>query len=92
MNLLKKLWLKVEPKLIDQWQCFYKLMTVWIAAAMIAVSTAYEYLPVFQQYLPEGWVRWMAGALILARIIRQSYQPPVATLTETRTETPGEPK
>lgn len=70
--MLNTFWLKIEARLIDGWQCAYKLMTVWIAAAMVAVSTAYEYLPVFQQYLPDGWVRWMAGAIIVARIIKQS--------------------
>ena len=76
--MLNALWLKIESRLIDQWQCFYKLMTVWIAAAMILVSTAYEYLPIIQQYLPEGWVRWMAGAVILARIIKQTRTKPDA--------------
>ena len=76
MNILNKLWLKIEARLIDGWQCFYKLMTVWIATAMIFVSMAYEYLPVIQQYLPEGWVRWMAGAVIVARIIKQTRIKP----------------
>lgn len=74
--MLNAIWLNIEIRLIDGWRCAYKLMTIWIAAAMMVVSTAYEYMPVIQQYLPEGWVRWMAGAIILARIIKQSRVKP----------------
>lgn len=70
--MLNTFWLKIEARLIEEWKCAYKLMTVWLAAAMVAVSTAYEYLPIIQQYLPDTWVRWMAGAIIVARIIKQS--------------------
>lgn len=72
MNLVSRMLCRIEARLIDQWRCAYKLMTVWLAALMVLMSTAYEYMPVMQQYLPEGWVRWMAGAIIVARVIRQS--------------------
>ena len=72
MNIASRMWCRIEARLIDQWRCAYKLMTVWLAALMVLMSTAYEYMPVMQQYLPEGWVRWMAGAIIVARVIRQS--------------------
>lgn len=70
--MLNTLWLKIESKLIENWRCAHKLITVWLATAMLIISTSYEYLPVFQQYLPDTWVSWMAGAIIVARIIKQS--------------------
>lgn len=76
MKMVMALWNKIEPRLIDGWECAYKLMTIWLAAAMLFISTAFDYLPVMQQYLPEGWVSWMAGAIIIARIIKQSRVKP----------------
>jgi len=36
------------------------------------VATAYEYLPVMQQYLPDGWFKYAALMIIVVRIVNQS--------------------
>lgn len=58
-------------KLIPDWKAAWRFMSVQLAAAMALLGTAYEYLPAVQTYLPEGWVKWFALAIILARLIQQ---------------------
>lgn len=61
----------MKIRLIDDWRRAGRMLSVQLAALLGLVSTAYDYLPAIQQYLPEGWVRWMALAIIAARLLHQ---------------------
>lgn len=62
--------MKVE--LVDDWKDSWKFLSVQLAAALALLDTAYEYLPAVQTYLPEGWVKWIALATIVGRVIKQN--------------------
>lgn len=57
--------------LIDDWRQSWKFLSVQLAAALALLDVAYEYLPAVQSYLPEGWVKWIALTIIVARVIKQ---------------------
>lgn len=61
----------MKAKLIEDWRQSWKFLSVQLAAALALLDIAYEYLPAVQTYLPEGWVKWMALSIIVARIIKQ---------------------
>jgi hypothetical protein len=69
-------------KLIEEWRKAYKYMTVQLATVLVLVSTAYDYLPAVQTYLPEGWVKWVAIAIIIARIVKQKDVATNATTSQ----------
>lgn len=54
---------------IEGW---HKKWSVWLAALAGALATAYDYLPAAQQYLPEGWFKYAAAAILVARVIKQN--------------------
>jgi len=58
-------------KLIEDWKQAWKFFSVQIAAVISLMGFAYDYLPAMQQYLPEGWVKWAALAIIAGRVIDQ---------------------
>lgn len=58
--------------LVDDWKDSWKFLSVQLAAALALLDTAYEYLPAVQMYLPEGWVKWLALAIIVGRVIKQN--------------------
>ena len=58
-------------KLIDNWKRAYKYLSVQATALLALVATAYEYLPAVREYLPEGWVKYAALVIIVARVIQQ---------------------
>ena len=62
----------MKVKLIDDWKDSWKFLSVQLAAALALLDTAYEYLPAVQTYLPEGWVKWIALAIIVGRAIKQN--------------------
>lgn len=62
----------MKVKLIDDWKDSWKFLSVQLAAALALLDTAYEYLPAVQTYLPEGWVKWLALAIIVGRIVKQN--------------------
>lgn len=57
--------------LIPEWKRAYRYWSVVAAAGLAVLDVAYEYLPVVQTYLPEGWARWFALVIIAARILQQ---------------------
>ena len=57
--------------LIEDWKQSWKFLSVQLAAALALLDVAYDYLPAVQSYLPEGWVKWIALSIIVARVIRQ---------------------
>jgi hypothetical protein len=62
----------MKVKLIDDWKDSWKFFSVQLAAALALLDTAYEYLPAVQTYLPDGWVKWIALAIIVGRVIKQN--------------------
>ena len=62
----------MKVKLIDDWKDSWKFLSVQLAAALALLDIAYEYLPAVQTYLPEGWVKWIALAIIVGRVIKQN--------------------
>lgn len=62
----------MKLRLIEDWKSAYKFLSVWVAAVLGLLATAYEYLPSVQTYLPEGWVKWFALLIIAARVIHQN--------------------
>lgn len=68
----------MKAKLIEDWRQSWKFLSVQLAAALALLDIAYEYLPAVQTYLPEGWVKWMALSIIVARIIKQRKDADVA--------------
>lgn len=57
---------------IEDWQRAHKLLSVQLAGLLLALDVAYDYLPAITQYLPQYWVRWIALAIIVGRVIRQA--------------------
>jgi hypothetical protein len=57
--------------LIPDWRDAWRFFSVWVAGAMAVLSSAWDYLPEIREYIPDGWVKWAALAVILARILRQ---------------------
>lgn len=57
--------------LIEDWKQSWKFLSVQLAAALALLDVAYDYLPAVQSYLPEGWVKWIALSIIVARVIKQ---------------------
>ncbi len=62
----------MKLKLIENWKQCYKFLTVQAAILVSLVATAYEYIPAFQQYLPDGWFKYFALVIIIARVINQT--------------------
>lgn len=60
-----------QIRLVENWRHAYKFLSVQLAALLALISAAYDYLPSIQQYLPEGWVHYMALAIIATRLIQQ---------------------
>ena len=61
----------MKVKLIKDWKQSWRFLSVQLAAALALLDVAYEYLPAVQSYLPEGWVKWIALTIIVARVIKQ---------------------
>lgn len=62
--------------LIENWKSAYKYLTVQLAAALMVLSQAYEYLPMLKDYVPQNYVSFISLAIIVARIVAQ---PKVST-------------
>jgi hypothetical protein len=61
----------MKLRLTKDWRECWKWLSVQLAAALALLSVAYDYLPALQQYLPDGWVKWFALAIIAGRVIHQ---------------------
>ncbi|MBP6708412.1 MAG: hypothetical protein KA223_04585 [Candidatus Accumulibacter sp.] len=59
-------------KLIPDWRDAWRFVSVQLAAAIALLAAAYDYLPAIRAYVPEGWVKWAALAIIAGRILHQS--------------------
>jgi hypothetical protein len=58
--------------LIDDWKQAYRLFSVQVAAALVALEVAGGYLPELKEYLGDDFGKWIGLAIIIARIIRQT--------------------
>ena len=58
--------------LIDDWQKAWKLLSVQVAALLVALEMAGDYLPELKEYLGDDFGKWIGLAIIVARIIRQT--------------------
>ena len=57
--------------LIPDWRNAWRFLTVQASAGVVLLATAYDYMPTVREYLPEGWVKWAALLIIVARILKQ---------------------
>lgn len=58
--------------LIDDWKRAWRLLSVQVAAALIALELAGDYLPEIKEYLGDDYAKWMGLAVIVARVVRQT--------------------
>lgn len=58
--------------LIDDWKRAWRLLSVQVAAVLIALELAGDYLPEIKEYLGDDYAKWMGLAVIVARVIRQT--------------------
>lgn len=72
--------------LIDDWKRAWRLLSVQMAAALIALELAGDYLPEIKEYLDDDYAKWMGLAVIVARVIRQT---PARVDADARSGGPG---
>lgn len=58
--------------LIDDWKRAWRLLSVQVAAVLIALELAGDYLPEIKEYLGDDYAKWMGLSVIVARVIRQA--------------------
>jgi hypothetical protein len=62
-------------KIIAEWRCAYRYLTVKLALLVAMVAACEPISPVLQQYLPHGWYGWAAIVIALARLVPQPIAP-----------------
>lgn len=62
---------KLKGLIIEDWKRAWKFLTVWLAGVLVALELAQESLPIVKEYLPEGWVKYIAAAILIARFLNQ---------------------
>ncbi|SEH89998.1 hypothetical protein [Paraburkholderia hospita] len=67
MNLIER----IKAILIDDIDRAHKFIVTWIAAGLGCAATAYELLPTVRDYLDPAWVKWIALAILVARVVKQ---------------------
>lgn len=67
--------------LIDDWKRAWKLLSVQVAAVLVALELAGDYLPEIKEYLGDDYAKWIGLGIIVARVIRQT---PARVGTDTR--------
>lgn len=65
---------KLKGLLIEDWKRAWRLSTIWLASLLGLLDLAGEYLPMMQNYLPQGWVKYAAAAIIVARLLKQNWR------------------
>lgn len=58
--------------LIDDWKRAWRLFSVQVAAVLVALELAGDYLPEIKEYLGDDFGKWIGLAIIVARVIRQT--------------------
>lgn len=59
-------------KLIDDWKQAWRLFSVQVAAVLVALEVAGDYLPEIKEYLGDDYAKWVGLGIIVARVIRQA--------------------
>lgn len=59
-------------RLIDDWKQAWRLFSVQVAAVLVALEVAGDYLPEIKEYLGDDFAKWAGLAIIVARVIRQT--------------------
>jgi len=67
-----------KPGLIPEWKQAWKFLSVQMAVVLAFLNTAYVYLPMMKEYLPESWVSGFAVIIIIARVIQAKADQEVA--------------
>lgn len=57
--------------LIPDWHQAWRFLSVQAAAVLALLAACYDYLPAVRDYLPDGWMKWAALLIIVARIMNQ---------------------
>ena len=60
-----------RPSLVPGWRQAYRWLSVQVALLVAIIGTVEASWPDLAALLPDGWARWGAVAVIVARIIRQ---------------------
>ena len=58
-------------KLIPDWRQAWTYLSMHAAVLLGLLAAAYDYLPAARTYMPDGWVKWGALVIIIARLINQ---------------------
>lgn len=58
--------------LIDDWKRAWRLLSVQVAAVLVALELAGDYLPEIKEYLGDDYAKWIGLGIIVARVIRQT--------------------
>lgn len=61
----------MKLKIIENWRKAWRMLSVQFAALLFLLDTAAEHWPHYVQWLPDGWVKWGALLILVARVIRQ---------------------
>ena len=72
--------------LIDDWKRAWRLLSVQVAAVLITLELAGDYLPEIKEYLGDDYAKWMGLAVIVARVVRQA---PARVGADARSGGPG---
>ena len=62
--------------LIPDWQKAYRFLTVQAATGLLALSMCYDYLPALREFIPDNYVKIVAVAIIVARVVSQTKAAP----------------
>lgn len=62
---------KIKANLVEDWNHAHTWLSVQLASLLVFLDLAYDYLPALKDYLPEGWVKYIALAIIVCRVIKQ---------------------
>lgn len=58
-------------KIIRNWRKAWRMLSVQLAALIVAVAAAEPFLPQLREVLPPNWYAFAAGAVIVARLVAQ---------------------
>lgn len=61
--------------LIDDVKSAWRYLSVQLAALLALVASLWPFFPEMQQYLDPAWVKYVALAILVARVIRQKPTP-----------------
>ena len=64
-------------QLVDDWQQSWKFLSVQLTTILVVLQVLEENMPAVQQYLPEGWVKYVGLAILIGRLVRQKSVTPV---------------